>query len=131
MHILNIFVLLQLTLMLTACANVGHVENARPSWIDNPGKGVSASAGLHVGGRVAQEQLAILRGREEYAKRFGVNIQSEQVTTTAVINDRSSTASLNVTHEDSKQSDIKALVKEKWREPDSDVLWVWLVPTDQ
>jgi hypothetical protein len=75
--------------------------------------------------------LAILRGREEYAKRFGVNIESEQLSTTSVINDRSSTASLKVTREDSKQSDIKALVKEKWREPDSDVLWVWLVPTDQ
>jgi hypothetical protein len=131
MQALNIFVLLHLALIMSSCAHVGRVENTRPSWIDNPGKGVSASAGMHVGGRVAQEQLAILRGREEYAKRFGVNIESEQLSTTSVINDRSSTASLKVTREDSKQSDIKALVKEKWREPDSDVLWVWLVPTDQ
>ena len=131
MHISSIFLLLQVTLLMSACASVRPVYNVRPDWIDNPGKGVSASAGMHVGGRVAQEQLAILRGREEYAKRFGVNIQSEQISSTSVANDRASTVGSQVTHEDSRQTDIKVLVKEKWREPDSDVLWVWLVPGDQ
>lgn len=131
MHISSIFFLLQVTLLMSACASVSPVSNARPDWIDNPGKGVSASAGMHVGGRVAQEQLAILRGREEYAKRFGVNIQSEQISSTSVANDRASTVGSQVTHEDSRQTNIKVLVKEKWREPDSDVLWVWLVPSDQ
>jgi len=51
-------------LLLSACA--GHVKepgNDRPVWIDNPGNGVSASAGMHVRGPVAQEELAILRAR--------------------------------------------------------------------
>lgn len=116
MHISSIFLLLQVTLFMSACASVRPVSNVRPDWIDNPGKGVSASAGMHVGGRVAQEQLAILRGREEYAKRFGVNIQSEQISSTSVANDRASTVGSQVTHEDSRQTDIKVLVKEKWRD---------------
>lgn len=130
MHIVNIFMRLTMAFVVSACANFNPAASSKPAWIDNPGKGVSASAGMHIGGRVAQEQLAILRGREEYAKRFGVNIQTEQISTSSVLNDRSSTASLSITREDAQQSDIKALVKEKWREPDSDVLWVWLVPSD-
>lgn len=120
---------LQISLWLVACASTGDLS--RPVWIDNPGKGVSASAGMHVGGRVAQEELAVLRGREEYARRFGVDIQSEQIATTTVTNDSMSTVANKVTHEATKQSGIKVKLKEKWREPDSDVLWVWLVPSDQ
>jgi hypothetical protein len=65
--------------LLSACAtSVKEVGNERPAWIDNPGNGVSASAGMHVRGRAAQEELAILRAREEFAKRFGVSIRSAQ-----------------------------------------------------
>jgi hypothetical protein len=131
MQIIKKFLLLQVALFISACASVGPVSKARPEWIDNPGNGVSASAGMHVGGRVAQEELAILRGRAEFAKRFGVNIQSEQVILTSVTNDKSSTVGAQATHEESQHRDIKVLVKEKWRDYDADVLWVWLVPSDQ
>lgn len=120
-----------MVLLMTACANDSHVSATRPDWIDNPGKGVSASAGMHALGRVAQEELAILRGREEYAKRFGVNIQSAQIASTSVVNDRSATVASKVTYEDTKQTGVKAMVKEKWRDTDTDVFWVWLVPSDQ
>ncbi|BCK88500.1 hypothetical protein MIZ01_2304 [Sideroxyarcus emersonii] len=86
---------------------------------------------MHVRGDAAQEELAILRAREEYAKRFGVNIQSAQVVSTTVAHDRSSTVGARVAHEDSRQVDVKAMVKAKWRDPDTDELWVWLVPSDQ
>lgn len=131
MHIFNVILAIQVTLFVSACASVDPVSNARPAWIDNPGNGVSVSAGMHVGGRVAQEELAILRGRTEFAKRLGVNIQSKQVSSTSVTNDKSSTVGAQVTHEDTKQRDIKVLVKEKWRDPDADILWVWLVPSDE
>lgn len=118
--------------MLSACvANVPQAADGRPAWIDNPGNGVSASAGMHVRGNAAQEELAILRAREEYAKRFGVNIQSSQVVSTTVAHDRSNTVGAQVAHEDSSQVDVKAWVKAKWRDPDTDELWVWLVPGDQ
>lgn len=122
--------LLLLAWLLSGCALPGNEFSARPDWIDNPGRGVSASAGMHVGGRVAQEELAILRGREEYARRFGVSIQSEQIAATTVVNDTSSTIASKITRENTSQGGIKVMLKEKWREPGSDVLWVWLVPTE-
>jgi len=119
-------------LLLSACAsNARHSDSERPAWIDNPGNGVSASAGMNVRGKVAQEELAILRAREEYAKRFGVSIQSTQTLATTVTNGRSNTVGAGVAHEDSRQMDVKAMVKAKWYDKDNDVLWVWLVPSDQ
>ena len=110
--------------------NQGNQErvSGRPSWIDRPEDGVSASAGTHVRGRAAQEDLAILRAREEFAKRFGVNIQSDQIVSTEVSNDIASTVASAVVQESSKQSNIKALVKAKWLDPGADVLWIWLIP---
>jgi len=124
----NITALFVLVISLAACAGVRHVE--RPVWIDNPGDGVSASAGMHVRGRAAQEELAILRAREEYAKRFGVTIQSVQNTATFVANQRATTVGSQAAQVNTNQADVKAAVKAKWRDPDSDVLWVWLVPSE-
>ena len=114
---------------LAAYNSVNGVNNERPAWIDNPGNGVSASAGMHIRGKVAQEELAILRAREEYSKRFGVTIVAAQTMATSVASGRSSTVGTQVAHEELKQSDVKAVVKAKWRDPDSDVLWIWLVPS--
>lgn len=114
---------------LAACNSVNGVNSERPAWIDNPGNGVSASAGMHIRGRVAQEELAIFRAREEYAKRFGVRIEAAQTMATSVASGRSSTVGTQVAHEELKQSDVKAEVKAKWRDPDSNVLWIWLVPS--
>jgi hypothetical protein len=118
-------------LLLSACAaNVKQTGNERPAWIDNPGNGVSAAAGMNVRGRAAQEALAILRAREEFAKRFGVNIRSTQTLATTVANGRSNTVGADLAHEDTQQVDVKAVVKAKWYDPENDMLWVWLVPGD-
>lgn len=103
---------------------------ARPAWIDNPGNGVSASAAMNVRGRAAQEEMAIMRGREEFAKRFGVSIESAQGFSTTVANDRASTTGAHVSREETKQTDVKAVVKAKWRDEEADVLWVWVVPSN-
>lgn len=113
---------------LVACATPPKNNDDRPTWIDSPGNGVSASSGFHVGGRVAQEELAVLRGRIAYAKGMGVSIQSEQLSTTMASNVNFSTVSRQDTHEDTKQIDIKLVVKEKWHDHVNDVLWVWMVP---
>jgi len=104
--------------------------NAKPAWIDNPGEGVSASAGMHVKGRAAQEELAISRARVEFAKRFGVSIDAGQLSTTKVANGHASTVSNSVATEKTQHSDVKAMVKAKWRDEGADVLWVWLVPSN-
>jgi len=118
-------------LFLSACTTVSPSISTKPDWIDNPGKGVSASAAMHIRGRVAQENLAILRAREEYAKRFGVTIQSTQTQATTIANDRVSTVGLQVAQEDTNHKDIRAMVKAKWYDMEKDVIWIWLVPTDQ
>lgn len=102
--------------------------NQRPNWIDNPGEGVSASAGVHVRGRVAQEALAVTRAREELAKRLGVKIDSQSTTDQRVSNDRMSSTSSKQIQEIVTAAEVKAAVKAKWLEPGSDVLWVWLMP---
>lgn len=102
----------------------------RPDWIDNPGNGVSASAGWNPNGRAAQEELAISRARTEYAKRFGVSIMAVQQTSTTVANDRASTTAGSVAREETNQTGVKAMVKAKWRDEVNDVLWVWLVPAE-
>lgn len=117
---------------LAGCNTVSVNDNSvRPAWIDHPGNGVSASAGMHVRGKAAQEELAILRAREEYAKRFGVKIAASQTMSTTVAGGRSNTVGAHVSHEELRQADVKAEIKAKWRDPNSDVLWVWLVPSTQ
>ena len=117
----------------SACNTTGNVNDlaVRPAWIDNPGSGVSTSAGIHIRGRIAQEELAIHRAREEYAKRFGVKIDSSQTMSTTVAGGRSNTVGTQVSREELKQVEIKAEVKAKWRDPKTDVLWIWLVPSTQ
>jgi hypothetical protein len=118
-----------LSVFLSACASTPSVSyETRPAWIDNPGEGVSASAGMHVRGKAAQEELAISRARVEYAKRFGVSIDAVGVYAKNMTNGHSVTTGELVSQERTQQTDVKAMVKAKWHDEDADVLWVWLVP---
>ncbi|OYY92968.1 MAG: hypothetical protein B7Y41_13665 [Hydrogenophilales bacterium 28-61-23] len=102
--------------------------SAPPAWINNPGEGVAASAMFHVRGAQAQEELAITRARDEYAKRYGVIIDSEHLTEMHTQGDRTTSVSDKAIQETVKQKEVKATVKEKWKDPQSGVLWIWLVP---
>lgn len=116
---------------LAGCVSMGSAPPAardRPGWIDNPGEGASASAAMHVMGRHAQEELAISRAREELAKRQGVTIDSEHEVLQAADNHRMSTVSSKTIREEVKDREVKALLKGKWLDPVSGVLWVWVVP---
>lgn len=110
-------------------ASCSSVNVGRPGWIDNPEGGVSAAAGMHIRGKVAQEELAVFRAREEYAKRFGVKIAAAQTMATSVSNSQTSTVSTQIALEELNQNNVKAEVKAKWRDPSSDELWIWLVPS--
>lgn len=125
---------------LGGCSSVGSQQSAqreaqseaqkRPDWINNPAAGVSASAGFHVRGERAQEELAITRARDEYAKRYGVVISSEHLTSQLVVGDRVSSVSAKEIREEVNQKEVMATVKAKWKDPDNGTLWVWLVPAD-
>lgn len=133
MNFLRNILFVVLAALLSACAGnppLANMADQRPAWVDNPGDGVSASAGMHIRGRAAQEELAISRARVEYAKRFGVSIDAGQVTATSVANGQASTVGRSVATEETRQNDVKAVVKAKWRDEAADVLWVWLVPSN-
>ncbi|NDY90655.1 hypothetical protein [Ideonella livida] len=100
---------------------------SRPAWIDAPGEGVSASAGLHVMGRAAQEALAITRARDELAKRLGVRLSSVQQTQETVIGERHSSVSQREVREEVEGQTVRSRVQAKWLDPHG-TLWVWVVP---
>jgi hypothetical protein len=102
---------------------------ARPVWIENPGNGVSASAGWNPRGRAAQEEMAIARARNEYAKRFGVEVAGVLEQSTTVFGSSSSSSGSTELKETVNQKDVRAEVKAKWLDPSSDTIWVWLVPS--
>jgi hypothetical protein len=126
--------LVLVVLMLSACIEMpvkqSVADNGRPAWIDNPGNGVSASAGVNVYGKVRQEETAIARARTEFAKRFGVSIDAGQSVETAVSGGRANTTSLSSSVEKTSQSDVKAMVKAKWWDVEREVIWVWVVPSN-
>lgn len=102
---------------------------ARPAWIDNPGNGVSASAGWNPRGRAAQEEMAVARARNEYAKRFGVEVSGVTEQSTTVFGSSSSSMGSTELRETVNQKDVRAEVKAKWHDTANDTLWIWLVPS--
>ncbi len=131
---MNKLLLVLVVSVLSACVEMPVKEkvatNGRPAWIDNPGNGVSASAGVNVYGKIKQEETAIARARTEFAKRFGVSIDAGQSVETAVNGGRASTTAQSVSVEKTNQTDVKAVVKEKWWDTEKEVIWVWVVPSN-
>jgi hypothetical protein len=117
-----------LALACTACFSNTRPSTPPPAWIDHPGDGVSASAGFHVQGVRAQEALAIARAREEFGKRFGVRVSSEQVIEQQATARSATVRATSTTTEAMRDNEVRAQVKEKWQDPETGVLWVWLVP---
>ena len=133
----NVYALIVAMALLSACSSLGlngqgaMEDEQRPAWINDPGDGVSASAGFHVRGVQAQEELAITRARDEFAKRYGVVVSSEQSTQQLVVGERASSVSAKDIREEVNQKEVKATVRAKWKEPGTGVLWVWLVPAKE
>lgn len=120
---------LVVTVLLPGCGSKGGSPGARPAWIDNPGEGVSAAAGYHVRGVQAQEELAIARAREEYAKRYGVKVSGELRTEQRVTDQGATMTSQSTGVQAMDGNEVKARVRAKWLDPNSNFLWVWLVPS--
>ena len=116
-------------LMLVSCSSLENAySSTRPQWIDNPGDGVSASAGTNIYGKHAQEELAIARAREEFARRFGVRVVSDQDLSMKVVNSTASVESYDKGSVSLDVENVRAQVKSKWYDTNNDILWVWLVP---
>jgi hypothetical protein len=117
--------------VLSGCVSMGGglaKGDDRPAWINEPGDGVSASAGDHVRGRQAQEELAISRARDEYARRYGVRVSNQMSSEMAVAGGRMSSTSQSNSTQSVDNKEVQAQVKAKWLDKATGALWVWLVP---
>ena len=124
----KIFSIFPFVFFITSCATQ-EILRERPQWIDNPGKGVSASCTTHVRGRHFQEDLAISRAREQLAARYGVMVKMTQNIKEVVLNDSASVTSVkNSEQKIDNGKMVIAKVKAKWLDEITDELWVWLVP---
>lgn len=119
--------------LLAACSSIdaSEIKLPRPAWINDPGEGVSASAGFHVRGEQAQQDLAISRARDEFAKRYGVRVSSQQATSQLVVGDRMSSVAAKEIREEVNQIEVKAAVRARWKDPNTGILWVWLMPSSE
>lgn len=132
----SISAILLSALLLSACVNVKPDDpvpaNAasRPSWLDNPGAGAVGFAGDNVFGAVKQDEAATLRAREEFARRYGVTVESVQNMSTEVHNGQASENLSSNTHQVLNQNNVQCVVKAKWLDPQKNMLWVWVVPAN-
>ncbi len=124
------------SLMLTACVNIKPEAvtttnpNDRPAWLDNPGDGAVGFAGDNVFGPVKQDEAATLRAREEFARRYGVTVESIQNMSTEVHNGQASENLNSSTHQVLNQNNVQCVVKAKWLDSHRNMLWVWVVPAN-
>jgi len=137
MHIFRaITVLLFSASILSACASVKPEAsadvnaNGRPSWLENPGAGAVGFAGDNVFGPVKQDEAATLRAREEFARRYGVTVESVQNMSTEVRNGQASEHLSSNTHQVLNQNNVQCVVKAKWFDSQKNMLWVWVVPAN-
>lgn len=124
---------LYILILILNLLSVGCASNAgqdKPAWVDNPELGVSASCETHIKGRHYQEQLAIARARQQLAARYGVEVSSEHKIKQEVTNDSSYVTSIKEMQQVVNGKTVKARVRKKWHDTRSDVLWIWLYPTN-
>jgi hypothetical protein len=116
--------------MLAGCVSLGPKDAAdeRPAWIGEPGDGVSAAAGEHIHGRVAQEELAIARARDELARRMGVRVSNVMSSELTVAGQTAVSSAQSQSTQQVTGAEVTAAVRAKWLDRSSGLLWVWLVP---
>ena len=118
-----------LTLLITGCGP-DTVKQVKPDWINNPEQGAVGSSTTHVKGRHYQEDLAISRAREKLAAQLGVEISSVQTIKERVVNDKAYVTSDKQINQAVKNQEVKAHVRETWRDAGQDELWVWVYPVN-
>lgn len=116
-----------LLLALTACAQQA-LNKGLPSWLSNPGNGVVASCGFHIGGHYQQQECAIQRGRERLAARQGVAITSISVIKERVVDGQETVLMNKETTANVATKQVKARVKASYYDVQRDEYYVWVVP---
>jgi hypothetical protein len=112
---------------LAACAQQP-LNNGAPNWLLNPGKGVVASCGFHIGGHYQQQECAIQRGRERLAAEQGVNVSSVAVIKERTVNGHESVVMDKETTSNVTNKTVKARVEGSYYDAQRDEYYVWVVP---
>ncbi len=112
---------------LVACAQQP-VNNGVPEWLSNPGKGVVASCGFHIGGHYQQQECAIQRGRERLAAEQGVEVSSVAMIKERVVNGHESVVMDKETTSSITNKTVKARVEDSYYDAQRDEYYVWVVP---
>ena len=120
-------ILMIMAIFLSACAQQP-VNNGAPSWLYNPGMGVVASCGFHIGGHYQQQECAIQRGRERLAAQQGVEVSSVAVIKERVVNGYESVVMDKETTSNVTNKTVKARVKDSYYDAQRDEYYVWVVP---
>lgn len=112
---------------LSACAQQP-TNNGIPHWLSNPGKGVVASCGFHIGGHYQQQECAIQRGRERLAAEQGVEVSSVAVIKERVVNGNESVVMDKETTSNVTNKTVRARVQDTYYDAQRDEYYVWVVP---
>ena len=104
------------------------ISNGVPSWLYNPGEGVVASCGFHIGGHYQQQECAVQRGRERLAAQQGVEVSSVAVIKERVVNGRESVVMDKETTSSINNKTVKARVRDSYYDAQRDEYYVWVVP---
>jgi len=116
--------IIPLMLMIAGC--LSNTPISAPDWIFKPQNGVVASADRHWEGLSAQDELATNRAIVKLATLMNADVKSIIVDDYVEGNTSESFASINsITRIEQK---IQAHINEKWYDPQTGTLWIWLVP---
>lgn len=116
-----------MAVFLVACAQQP-VNQGVPSWLLNPGSGVVASCGFHIGGHYQQQECAIQRGRERLAAEQGVEVSSVAMIKERVVNGHESVVMNKKTTSNVTNKTVKARVQDTYYDAQRDEYYVWVVP---
>jgi len=121
------YVLIIMAGFIVACAQQP-LNNGVPGWLANPGKGVVASCGFHIGGHYQQQECAIQRGRERLAAEQGVEVNSVALIKERVVNGNESVVMNKETTSNVTNKTVKARVQDTYYDAQRDEYYVWVVP---
>jgi len=129
---MNIFysTIILIGLVLTGCngtqAKPSHSKFEKPDWIDNSMGGAVGSCGIHMKGRSAQEELALDRALTELAKQKRANVTSSSYSTQKESGIGYTSTNTNKTYVNT-DAQVSSEIKAKWRDPRTDIFYVWVV----
>ena len=115
-------------LVLTGCNNTQPKPSKfdKPEWVSNTQGGAVGSCGSHMNGNAAQEEVALNRAITQLAKSKNASVVAHSIGTEKE-NGLGYTSTNTNNTEVSTDSQVSSTVKEKWRDPKTNIFYIWIV----